>query len=219
MRQKRYESGCGKPCIQALYGDRHYVLAFRASEFDDVEIFESVGGTLSKLMKLQLFVLFGKENPEVKISFPKTQVQSAGTNQCGVMTCCYMADLALGQRQHERYVEQRQRDWLVDVLRTGVLSACPNERTTTTKELTDSTWTKSRNALKITNIYAQKLRAVLPGIAHTSDVRRAAITRPAKSIPIEIEDESEDESEKTAPSSPDTSSSSGDEFRLGKKRR
>jgi len=183
----------GKECLQALYGEEHYVLAHKPLGKDEVNIFDSLGGVgISKLAMLQLFVLFGSKSGEVKVSFPRTQAQTGGSNQCGVMVCASMADLALDLDCSDRFTdESRQREWMFEVLRTGVLSPCPNEREHG-GDFPPPLWTNIRPELLVTKRMPEMFRKELPNVAHRLRSSRRQ-TLGTNSVPMEVKSDEEDE--------------------------
>ena len=118
----------GRPCLQALVGDHHFVLAHKGLDDDIINVYNSMDGGLGDHHKLQLSMLFGRENQDVVVRFPVVHKQSVGSNQCGPLVCCFMAEILLGKTGSPENIvfcqNDEQRQWVLAVLQNETLSIC-----------------------------------------------------------------------------------------------
>ena len=152
----------GRPCLQALVGDHHFVLAHKGLDDDIINVYNSMDGGLGDHHKLQLSMLFGRENRDVVVRFPVVHKQSVGSNQCGPLVCCFMAEILLGKAGNPENIvfcqNDEQRQWVLAVLQNETLSIC---RKKGQGRRSKDALTEKRPQLTITPENAKAYRAAL----------------------------------------------------------
>ena len=116
----------GRPCLQALLGAAHFVLAYKPTDDDHVFVYNNMDGELADHTKLQLSILFGSEVRPVTVRYPVVHKQTPGSMQCGPLVCSFMAKIVQGKMPDNVVFcnAEDQRTWLYDTLDVGNFSVC-----------------------------------------------------------------------------------------------
>ena len=97
-----------------------------------------------------------------RMAFPVVHKQSVGSNQCGPLVCCFMAEILLGKTGSPENIvfcqNDEQRQWVPAVLQNETLSICKKKRQ---RRRPKDALTEKRPQLTITPENAKIFRAAL----------------------------------------------------------